>query len=219
MNYLILKYRYPITAVILVIFAVVIYRRASQGFSEILVLGVAALVVWVAGAAIFIYVWPRITVNGYKRALVGPGGFGGRPIPVNTLYAEPSTPSASASRGSLMATGTDHLLYIAGWLELRNQPQLLQVPDMAGRYFSLQFTNPSDSANFAYVGTRTTGTGAGNYLLSGPGWNGSVPEGSKQIAAPGHAVLVIGRVFVEDDNDRATAYELAQQIRLAPLDR
>lgn len=217
MNYLILKYAYPVTAVILAIFAWVVYRRISQG-SEIIPLAVAAVIVWALGAPVFIYVWPRITVTGFRRAIVGPGGLSGGPIPVNTLYAEPSTPSASASRGSLMATGTDHLLYVAGWLDLRNQPQVLQTPDMAGRYYSVQFTDPSSSANFAYVGKRTTGTRAGSFLLTGPGWTGAVPDGMTQISCPSRSVLVLGRVFVENDSDRPTAYELARQLRLAPFD-
>lgn len=216
MNYLILKYGYPITALILAIFVWVVYQRISRG-SEIIPLAVAAVVVWVLGAPVFLYLWPRLTVNGYKRAIVRPGGFGGHPIPVNTLYAEPGAPAASASRGSLMATGTDRLLYVAGWLDLRDQPQVLQTPEMAGRYYSLQFTDPSSGANFAYVGTRTTGTKAGNYVLTGPGWKGAVPDGMTQLSSPNHAALVIGRVSVDNENDRPTAYALARQLQLRPL--
>jgi hypothetical protein len=35
---------------------------------------------------------------------------------------------------------------------------------MAGRYYSVQFTDPSKNTNFAYVGKRTTGMKAGDYL-------------------------------------------------------
>lgn len=216
MNRLILKYGYPITAVILVVFAWVIYRRISLGLSQVIPLAVAALIVWALGAPAFIYFWPRITVAGFKRAIVK-RGFGGGPIPVNTLYAEPNISSASASNASLLGTGTDDVLYVAGWLELRNGPQVLHTPDMAGRYYSVQFTNPSNSANFAYLGKRTTGTKAGDYLLSGPGWKGTVPKGVTQISSPNNSVLVIGRVFVESDSDKPTAYALAQQIQLTPL--
>lgn len=217
MNRLILKYGYPITVVILVIFAWVVYQRISRGWSEIVPLAIAAAVVWALGAPTFIYLWPRLTVNGFKRALVK-RGLGGGPIPVNTLYAEPSISSASASTGSLMGTGTDDVLYIAGWLELRKAPQVLHVPDTAGRYYSVQFTDPSSSANFAYVGKRTTGTRAGDFLLSGPGWKGIVPNGMTQISSPNDSVLVIGRVFIANESDQPAAYALAQQLQLAPLD-
>ena len=104
-----------------------------------------------------------------------------------------------------------------GWLDLRKGPQILHVPEMAGRYYSVQFTDPSTSANFAYVGKRMTGTSAGDYILSGPRWNGTVPNGMTQISSPNHSALVIGRVFVESDGDLPTAYALAKQIQLAPL--
>jgi hypothetical protein len=117
-----------------------------------------------------------------------------------------------------MATGADDLLYVGGWLDLSKGPQVLHVPEMAGRYYSVQLTDPSTSANFAYVGKRTTGTRAGDYVLSGPGWKGTVPNGMTQISSPNDSALVIGRVFVESDSDVPIAYALAKQIQLAPLE-
>jgi hypothetical protein len=35
--------------------------------------------------------------------------------------------------------------------------------------------------NFAYVGTLTTGNGAGKYLIAGPDWNGEKPEGITDV--------------------------------------
>ena len=73
-----------------------------------------------------------------------------------------------ASVSNLMTTGVNHnTLLTVGWLDLSKGPQVLHVPDMAGRYYSVQFTDPSDNTNFAYVGTRTTGTQAGDYLITG----------------------------------------------------
>lgn len=216
MNRLILKYAYPITVVILAIFAWVVYSRISRGWGEVVPLAVAAVIVWALGAPTFIYLWPRITVYGFKRAIVK-RGFSGGPVPVNTLYAEPSVSSASASTGSLMGTGTDDVLYVAGWLDLKNGPQVLHTPDTDGRYYSVQLTDPSTSANFAYVGKRATGTQVGDYLLSGPHWKGTVPNGTAQIPSPRNSVLVIGRVFVDGDGDQPVAYELARQIQVAPL--
>src|SRR6185312_14501639 len=136
---------------------------------------------------------------------------------VNTLYAVSTLSSPSASNSSLLATGTDDVLYIGGVLDLSKGPHVLHVPDMAGRYYSVQFTDPSDGTNFAYVGKRTTGTEAGDYLMSGPGWKGTETPGMTPIASPHNAVLVIGRVLVESDNDLSTAYGLAKQIQLTPL--
>ena len=116
-----------------------------------------------------------------------------------------------------MATGTDYLLYIGGWLDLTKGPLILHVPDFSERYYSLQFTDPSTGENFAYVGKRTTETQAGDYLITGPGWQGSSPQGMKGISSPNRSILVVGRVLVEDDSAVVAAYDLAKQVRLNPL--
>jgi hypothetical protein len=177
----------------------------------------------VAAWFLFIYFYPRMILYVYKRAILVKG-FGDGPIPVNTLYTEPQTlfadplhPPASASK--LATTGVNRdTLYVCGWLDLSKGPQVLHVPDMNGRYYSVQFTDPSNNTIFAYVGKRTTGTEAGEYLITGPGWKGQVPSGIKRISSPSNSVLVFGRVLVESDNDLPTAYHLAKQLRLASLD-
>ncbi len=106
-------------------------------------------------------------------------------------------------------------LATAGVLDLRHGPQILHVPDMAGRYYSVQFTAPNNTV-FAYIGKRTTGTQAGDYLITGPGWKGQVPSGVKQISSPHNSVFVIGRTLVYSDSDLPTAYALAKQIQVVP---
>ncbi|MEV4262471.1 DUF1254 domain-containing protein [Kribbella sp. NPDC049584] len=217
MNRLILKYGSPITIVILAVFAWVIYRRIGDGgVQTIILLAATALVVWVIGTVVFICFWPRITVGSFHRIFTQ-RGLGGGPIPVNTLYAVPESPSESAASGSVIATGTDDLLYIGGWLDVKDGPRVLHVLDMDDRYFCVQFTDPTSGANFAYVGKRTTGTAAGDFLLCEPTWNGSTPNGMTRIDIPHRAALLIGRVFVADEHDRPMAYALAKQIQLTPL--
>lgn len=218
MNRLILKYKYPITFAILAILAWVIYKYFSMGGSQLMTFVIVAVFVWGLGACVFLYFWPHMTYSAFKRAVVQ-HGLGGDPIPVNTLYAVPTLSSPSASNSSLLATGTNDVLYVGGVLDLSKGAQVLHVPDMAGRYYSVQFTDPSDGTNFAYVGKRTTGTEAGDYLMSGPGWKGAVSQGMTQITSPHNSVLVIGRVFVESDSDLSTAYGLAKQIQVTELRR
>ena len=217
MNRLILKHGVPVTIVILAIFTLVIIQRiAAGGVDAIIVLATTALIVWVVGTCVFIYFWPRITVGGFKRIFVR-RGLGGGPIPVNTLYAVPESSSRSAAAGSVIATGTDDLLYFGGWLDVTDGPRILAVPEMDGRYYSVQFTDPTTGANFAYVGKRSTGTAAADFLLCAPDWNGNPPAGMNRIEVPHREALLIGRVFVADEDDRPTAYALAKQIQLSAL--
>ena len=189
------------------------------GYEHWLIFGGVCVAAWF----LFIYLWPRMLLSVYKRALLVKG-FGDGPIPVNTLYTQPqklfAEPLAAqtASSSNLMTVGVNHdTLSTAGWLDLSQGPLVLHVPDMNDRYYSVQFTDPSKNTNFAYVGKRTTGTQASDYLITGPGWKGQLPGGIKQISSPNNAVLLVGRVLVENDSDVAAAYALSTQIQLTPL--
>ena len=218
MNYFILKHKYLVTFAILAVLAWAVYQRFSMGGSDLIIFATVAAIVWGLGTFVFIYFWPTITYSAYKRAVIQ-HGLGGGPIPVNTLYAAPNLASPSASRSSLLATGACEVLYVGGLLDLSKGSQILHVPDFSGRYYSVQFTDPSDGADFAYVGTRATGTQAGDYLVTGPNWKGTVPQGMKQISSPNNSVLVFGRVLVYSDSDLPAAYGLSRQIQLTPLSR
>ena len=183
--------------------------------------GSVAIVAWGIGTLLLVYFWPRLVNNIYKKAILNQG-FGESPVPINTLYTEPQALFADplhtpASASKLATTGVNRdTLYVVGWLDLSSRPQVLHVPDFSGRYYSVQFTDPFN-INFAYVGTRETGTQAGDYLITGPGWKGQAPNGMKQISSENNSVLVIGRILVYRDSDLSTAYDLAKQIQLSPL--
>jgi hypothetical protein len=188
-------------------------------YEHLLLFGAVVIVTWF----IVIYFWPRLLLSVYKRAILVKG-FGDGPIPVNTLYtqpqklfAEPLTLQTGSSSNSVTAGMNRDTLITVGWLDLGKGPQVLHVPDMAGRYYSVQFTDPSKNTNFAYVGKRTTGTQAGDYLIAERGWQGQTPRGLTQIASPNKSVIVIGRVLVKSDSDLATAYGLSKQMQLTPL--
>ena len=177
-----------------------------------------AIVAWF----LFIYFWPLLLLYMYKRSVLTKGG-GEGPVLMNTLYTPPKEifkdpfhPPAGASK--FLTTGVNHdTLYTVGWLNLNKAPLVLHVPDMSGRYYSLQFTDTSKNTNFAYVGKRATGTQSGDYLITGPDWKGQVPSNMTQISSPNNSPAIFGRTLVESDSDLPTAYHLAKQIQLTPL--
>jgi hypothetical protein len=186
--------------------------------AHLLTFAVTLLVVWGAGAFAYVFFSPRLIYAGLENAVVshGLGGPGSPGIPINTLFTQPTLATSSASN-NLLSTGNHDTLYTVGWLDLSTGPEVLHVPDMAGRYYAVQFTDPWGTV-FAYVGRRATGTQAGDYLISGPGWHGTVPAGvTQQIVSPNNTVALIGRTLVESDSDLATAYGLAKQIQVTPL--
>jgi hypothetical protein len=190
---------------------------------HLITFGSVMVVTWMVGTFLFIYFWPHLVTNHFKRAIVDQG-FGDGPIPVNTLYTEPQKlfgdplhTSLPPGSSNLMTVGVNHdTLLTVGWLDLSKGPEVLHVPDFSGRYYSVQFTDPFD-VDFAYVGTRATGTQVGEYLITGADRTEQLPSGMKQISSPNNSVLVIGRVLVYSDNDLSTAYNLTKQIQIAPL--
>jgi hypothetical protein len=67
------------------------------------------------------------------------------------------------------------------WLDLRAEPMVISVPAVAKeRYYSVQFCD-GNTFNYGYIGSRATGTEAGDYLVVSPNWKGEVPSGIKQV--------------------------------------
>jgi hypothetical protein len=107
-------------------------------------------------------------------------------------------------------------LYGVAWLDLSKEPQVIQVPAIPDRYYSFQlidmWSNP-----FAYIGTRATGTGAGAYALTPPGWQGTLPAGVQQISATTKRVYVLTRTLVNSPSDLDAAVAVEASYRNGPL--
>jgi hypothetical protein len=194
-------------------------RARSRWKGYVFTFAVTVVVVWGVGTYAYISFSPRLAYNRIENAVVNHGlGCGGSAgIPINSLYTQATLAVPSSPCDSLESTENRDTLYTVGWLDLSTGPEVLHVPDMAGRYYVVQFVDPW-CTDFAYVGRRATGTQAGDYLISGPGWHGTVPNGVRQqIVAPDNTVALIGRTLVESESDLATAYGLAKQIQVTPL--
>jgi hypothetical protein len=67
------------------------------------------------------------------------------------------------------------------WLDLRAEPMVISVPAVEkARYYSVQLID-GNAYNYGYIGSRATGSEAGNYLITGPDWKGEKPAGINQV--------------------------------------
>jgi hypothetical protein len=116
----------------------------------------------------------------------------------------------------VVAPNTD-TLYAIAVVDLRGGPLLLDLPAIEDRYHTFQIMDAWTNS-FAYLGTRTTDGRAGTWALTPPGWEGELPAGVEELAVPTQRAFLLGRVFVEDDEDVPAVTALTRQVRLRPLD-
>jgi len=109
-------------------------------------------------------------------------------------------------------------LYSAAWVDTACEPFILSVPDTQGRYYMLPLMNYWTDV-FESPGSRTTGTGAGNFVITGPGWGGKLPEGVTEIKSPGRWVWIIGRIACSGSADYDNVHKIQDQMKLTPLSK
>lgn len=108
--------------------------------------------------------------------------------------------------------------YCMGWLDLRDEPLVLTVPPLPeDRYYSFQLIDLY-THNLAYVGTLTTGNGAGRYVIAGPGWAREKPSGITQVLhSETNLILAITRTQLFGPHDIAEVEKIQAAYRLEPL--
>jgi len=126
---------------------------------------------------------------------------------VQTVLSTPTTPGGGPNVDTI---------YGYTWLDLRAGPQILYVPDVKDRYYSIQLIDMY-SDTFAYVGRRATGTKAGAYAIVGPHWKGSLPKGVTPIHAPTNDVITFARTFVMDEADMPAVRDIQGQYAFGDL--
>jgi hypothetical protein len=150
--------------------------------------------------------WRKQTVDDQAPGYVG--GFG-----KYRHYSEPFTPDNKD-----IVTPNNDTPYSWAWLDLRAEPWVVSVPAVPkDRYYVMQWIDLF-TQNFAYVGVRATGFGAGSYLIAGPKWRGATPKGiDKVFKAETDIVGTLTRTSLAGPEDVANLKALQSQYKLEPL--
>ena len=95
--------------------------------------------------------------------------------------------------------------YCMFWMDLRTEPLVLSVPEMEpNRFYHFQLIDLY-THNFAYIGTLTSGNGAGKFLIAGPDWDGEKPDGITEVIRSETGLLfnvTRTQLFGPDDIDK-----------------
>jgi hypothetical protein len=107
-------------------------------------------------------------------------------------------------------------LYSSAFLDLAKEPIVLSVPDTHGRYYLLPMLDMWTDI-FASPGKRTTGTRPGNFVISGPGWTGTLPAGMQELKSPTNGVWILGRTQTNGPKDYPAVHAIQDGYKLVPL--
>jgi hypothetical protein len=89
--------------------------------------------------------------------------------------------SVFTHKDTAIVTPNSDTPYSVLWMDLRAEPLVLSVPAVdPKRYYSVQLCD-GNTYNYGFIGSRTTGSDAGDYMVVGPDWSGLAPAGVKRV--------------------------------------
>jgi hypothetical protein len=133
--------------------------------------------------------------------------------PIGKLYNEARvfTPKDTA-----VITPNSDTPYSMAAIDLRAEPTVISVPAVPKpRYYSVQMTD-ANTFNYGYIGTRTTGTGPGDYMIVGPDWKGETPPHIKQVfysTTPFSALIFRTQLFNPADMPNVVKIQVGYKVQ------
>src|SRR5580692_2338426 len=175
------------------------------------------------GVDAYLYFYPLILMDLTRRQstniLMPEFGKG----PMNMFVNVPEYPPASFK--GVVRSNFDTLYSIA-WLDMTKEPVVISVPDTNGRYYLLPMLYMWTDV-FASPGWRTTGTKAGTFLVTPPGWRPDLrdrfaeefklPKDTQRIEAPTPYVWVIGRTKTDGPADYDAVHKIQAGYKVSLL--
>ncbi|HEV7328125.1 MAG TPA: DUF1254 domain-containing protein, partial [Bosea sp. (in: a-proteobacteria)] len=166
------------------------------------------------GVDAYIYFYPLVTMDLTRRQstnIEAGKEFGKGPM--NMFVNVPSFPAADMK---LVVRVNFDTLYSVAWLDLTKEPQVVSAPDTGGRFYLLPILDMWSDV-FASPGWRTTGTQAGSFLVTPPGWTGTVPAEMSRISAPTPYTWVIGRTKTDGPSDYEAVHKIQAGYKVTAL--
>jgi hypothetical protein len=133
--------------------------------------------------------------------------------PFNQLKNEPNV---FTYKDTAIVTPNSDTPYSFVWMDLRAEPIVLSVPAVeAKRYYAVQLCD-GNTYNYGYIGTRNTGSEAGDYMVVGPDWKGATPPGIKKVFRSSTQLSLAGyrtQLFSPDDLDNVKKVQAGYRVQ------
>jgi len=124
----------------------------------------------------------------------------------------------STYKDTAVITPNSDTPYSLLYVDLRAEPTVISVPAVPKpRYYAVQLTD-ANTFNYGYIGSRTTGTGPGDYMIVGPDWKGEKPAHIKQVFhSSTQFSLVLFRTQLFNPADIANVIKIQSGYKAQPL--
>ncbi len=147
----------------------------------------------------FIYGLPIVMNYGVMYEYAVDRNSGQFKAPFNQIKNEPNV---FTYKDTAIVTPNSDTPYSFVWMDLRAEPIVLSVPAVdPKRYYSVMLCD-GNTYNYGYMGSRATGSEAGDYMVVGPDWKGATPSGIKKVFRSSTRFSVAGyrtQLFSADD--------------------
>ena len=108
--------------------------------------------------------------------------------------------------------------YSLAWMDLRAEPIVISVPAVDKKRYYAVMLNDGNTFNYGYIGSRATGSDAGDYLVVGPRWKGETPPGIKKtFHSTTDFSLAVFRTQLFDAKDTPNVEKVQAGYKLQPL--
>lgn len=162
----------------------------------------------------YLYGYPLVTMELTRRVMTNVAEPKAGHAPMNAFCHSPGYPPADFRE--IVRPNAD-TLYSSAWLDLSAGPVVLSLPDAKGRYYLMQVLSAWTEV-IAAPGSRTSGTQAQNWAITGPGWKGALPPDMREIRSPTNLVWILGRTYCSGtEADYAAVNAFQKGCRLVPL--
>jgi hypothetical protein len=126
----------------------------------------------------FIYGLPIVMNCGVMYEYAVDRNSGQFKAPFNQIKNEPNV---FTYKDTAVITPNSDTPYSILFMDLRAEPLVLSVPAVdPKRYYSVQLYD-GNTYNYGYIGSRATGSEAGNYMVVGPEWHRPIPPGVEKM--------------------------------------
>jgi hypothetical protein len=161
----------------------------------------------------FIYGLPIVMNYGVMYEYAVDRNSGQFKAPFNQIKNEPNV---FTYKDTAIPTPNSDTPYSFAWMDLRAEPIVLSVPAVdPKRYYSVMLCD-GNTYNYGYIGSRATGSEAGDYMVVGPDWKGATPPGIKKVFQSSTQFSVAGyrtQLFNPDDLDNVKKVQAGYKVQ------